>query len=150
MNGLRYTLQQCETLFQGYFRVIRLHLTHAGFRGGTIGPFTRELLERGYAAAVLPYDPLTDHVLLIEQFRPAPVANHDPEPWLLEIIAGIIESGEAPEQVARREAQEEANCTLTDIVLLHECYISQRNLRLVCWPRQSGSSQRSFWRERRA
>ena len=124
MSQLRFTVQQRETLFQGYFRMDRLHLTHDRFDGGTVGPFTREVLERGHAVAVLPYDPLTDHVLLIEQFRPGPVLAGDKNPWLIEIVAGIIDAGEAPEQVARREMLEEANCPLEDLVLVQDCYVS--------------------------
>lgn len=121
---MRFTIHKRETLFQGYFRVDRFHLSHERFEGGTIGPFTREVLERGHAVAVLPYDPLTDHVLLIEQFRPGPVAVQDPEAWQIEIIAGIIDAGEAPEQVALRESQEEANCNLDELVQVAECYLS--------------------------
>lgn len=121
---MRFTIHKRETLFQGYYRVDRFHLSHDRFAGGTIGPFTREVLERGHAVAVLPYDPLTDHVLLIEQFRPGPVAAQDPEAWQIEIIAGIIDSGEAPEQVAVRESQEEASCPLDELVQIAECYLS--------------------------
>jgi ADP-ribose pyrophosphatase len=121
---MRFTIHKRETLFQGYYRVDRFHLSHERFEGGTVGPFTREVLERGHAVAVLPYDPLTDHVLLIEQFRPGPVAASDPEAWQIEIIAGIIDAGEAPEQVALRESQEEANCTLDELAQIAECYLS--------------------------
>jgi ADP-ribose pyrophosphatase len=124
MNNLRFTIHKRETLFQGYFRIDRLHLSHERFNGGVVGPFTRELLERGHAVAVLPYDPLTDHVLLIEQFRPGPIATQDPAPWLIEIVAGIIDAGEAPEQVARRETLEEAGCIMDDMVQIQECYLS--------------------------
>ncbi len=124
MNPLRFTIHLRETLFQGYFRIDRLHLTHDRFDGGIMPRFTREVLERGHAAAVLPYDPLTDHVLLIEQFRPGPVLTQDSQPWLIEIIAGIIDAGESPEQVAAREAQEEAGCVLEELLHVQECYVS--------------------------
>jgi len=122
MSDLRFTVQRRETLFQGYFRLDRIHLSHDRFAGGTVGSFTREVLERGHAVAVLPYDPLTDYVLLIEQFRAGAVLNNDQTPWLIEIVAGIIDSGESPEQVARRETIEEANCALDAIVPVLEFY----------------------------
>lgn len=125
MPSRRSTLHKRETLFQGYFRIERLHLSHDRFDGtGTVGPYTREMLERGQAAAILPYDPLTDHVLLIEQFRPAPILVNDPHPWLMEIIAGIIDAGETPEQVALREAQEEAGCALDELAFVTNFFVS--------------------------
>lgn len=124
MTDPRYVIHRRETLFQGYFRIDRLHLSIARFEGGVLGPFTRELLERGHAAAVLPYDPVHDAVALIEQFRPGAVLAGDPNPWLIEIVAGIIDAGEAPEQVARREAQEEAGCVLDELVHIMDCYSS--------------------------
>ena len=67
----------------------------------------RERLIQPDAVAVLPWDPRRDRVVLIEQFRVGAVDA--PEgPWLLEAVAGIIEPGETPAQVARRELLEEA------------------------------------------
>lgn len=100
-----------ETVFQGYFRVDRYRLRHRLFGGGWSRPIQREVFERGHAAAVLPYDPQRDAVLLIEQFRIGPYA-HGGSPWQLEIVAGIIHADETPADVARREALEEAGCRL--------------------------------------
>jgi ADP-ribose pyrophosphatase len=124
MADPNFTIHQRETLFQGYFRIDRLKLSIRRFDGGVLGPFQREMLERGHAVAILPYDPANDHVLLIEQFRPGPLLAGDPIPWLIEIVAGIIDSGEAPEQVARREAQEEAGCVIEDLAHILDCYSS--------------------------
>ncbi len=66
----------------------------------------------GDAVTVLPYDPLRDRVLLVEQFRTGPFARGDHTPWQLEAIAGRIDPGETPEDCARREAVEEAGLTL--------------------------------------
>ncbi|VED33490.1 ADP-ribose pyrophosphatase [Escherichia coli] len=67
----------------------------------------REIFERGHAAVLLPFDPVRDEVVLIEQIR---IAAYDTSetPWLLEMVAGMIEEGESVEDVARREAIEEA------------------------------------------
>lgn len=103
-----------ETVFQGYFRIDRYRLRHACFQGGMGPEIQREVLERGHAVAVLPYDPVRDAVVLQEQFRVGPLAAGRP-PWLLEIVAGIIDDGETPDDVARREALEEAGCHLTAV-----------------------------------
>lgn len=100
-----------ETVFQGYFRVDRYRLRHRLFGGGWSRPVQRELFERGHAAAVLPYDPQRDSVLLIEQFRIGPYA-HGGSPWQIEIVAGIIHDAETAADVARREALEEAGCSI--------------------------------------
>lgn len=58
-------------------------------------------------------------MVLIEQFRIGPYAVGW-NPWLLEGVAGIIEDGESPEDVAIRETREEAGCEITELVpMLH-------------------------------
>jgi len=75
------------------------------------GEVVREIFERGHAAVLLPYDARRDEVVLIEQIRIA-AFDTSATPWLLEMVAGIIEPGESVEEVARREAQEEAGLTV--------------------------------------
>ncbi len=104
-----------KTVFQGYFRIDRYRLQHRTFDGGWSGEMVREIFERGHAAAVVLYDPDHDTVALIEQFRVGALAAGWENPWLLEIVAGIIEDGEAAEEVARREAEEEAGCKITEL-----------------------------------
>jgi ADP-ribose pyrophosphatase len=108
-------------VYQGFFRLRRVRLRHTLFAGGWSAVMVRELLERGHAVAVLPYDPIRDKVVLVEQFR---VGALETGAWLLEIVAGMIEADEAPAEVARREAQEEAGCTLLDLLPLYEYYVS--------------------------
>jgi ADP-ribose pyrophosphatase len=101
--------------YQGYFRIDRYRLRHELFGGGMSKPLEREVFERGHAVGLLPYDPQRDVVVLIEQFRVgAYAAGFDP--WMLEIVAGIVEDGETPEDVARRESREEADLALTDLI----------------------------------
>lgn len=105
-----------DSVYQGYFRVDRYRLRHTLFEGGWSETIQREVFERGHAVAVLPYDPVRDTVVLIEQFRiGALAAGAAGGPWLLELIAGIIEPGENPSDVARREAMEEAGCELSAV-----------------------------------
>ncbi len=109
-------VEKVETVFQGYFRMDRWTLRRRSFEAGWSGLMTREVLERGHATAVLPYDPVRDEVALIEQYRVGCHASLDspawlgerPTPWLIEVVAGIIDEGETPEAVARRETLEEA------------------------------------------
>ena len=91
--------------YKGFFEIVRYRFRHRLFAGGWSGEIEREVLERGHAVAVLPYDPAADAVVLIEQFRIGALAAGFP-PWQVEIVAGIIEEGEAIEAVARRETME--------------------------------------------
>lgn len=104
-----------ERVFQGYFGVDRYRLRHRKHDGGWADNIVREVFERGHAAGLLPYDPDQDAVVLIEQIRPGAVAAGW-APWMVEIAAGIIEDGEKPEDVARRETQEECGATVSDIL----------------------------------
>lgn len=107
--------------FDGYFKIIRYRLTHTQFAGGEGPEITREIFERGRAVAVLPYDPERDEVVLIEQFRPGAL-GFEPEPWLIETIAGIVEPGETTETVARREAREEAGLDLAKLLPVYRYF----------------------------
>lgn len=96
-----------ETLYRGFFSLELYRFRHRLFHGGMSAEVQREILERGHAVVLLPYDPVRDEVVLLEQIR---IASYDssPTPWLLELVAGMIEPGESHEQVARRESMEEA------------------------------------------
>ncbi|WP_288655720.1 ADP-ribose diphosphatase [Pantoea sp. UBA6567] len=96
-----------DTRYDGFFSIVSYRFRHRLFNGGMSGEVVREVFERGHAAVLLPYDPLRDEVVLIEQIR-IPALDSSATPWLLEMVAGIIEPGETPEEVVRREAQEEA------------------------------------------
>lgn len=98
--------------YQGFFRLERYRLRHRLFRGGMSPPMNRELFERGHAVAVLLYDPDLDRVVLLEQFRIGALEAPG-GPWLTEIVAGIVEEGEPPEAVARRECREETGAEPT-------------------------------------
>ncbi|EEX93217.1 ADP-ribose pyrophosphatase [Vibrio orientalis CIP 102891 = ATCC 33934] len=95
-----------ETLFQGFFRMVKYRFKHRLFEGGWSEPIEREMFERGHAAAMLPYDPIADQVVIIEQIRVGALEHQSP--WQLEIVAGMIDQGEVAEDVVRREAVEEA------------------------------------------
>ena len=104
-----------KTVFQGYFRVDQWQVRHRTFAGGWTGTIIREVFERGHAVAVLPYDPVQDRVVLIEQYRAGAQAAGK-EPWLVEIVAGMIEAGEDPLDVCHRETAEECGGQVTDLI----------------------------------
>lgn len=109
--------------FEGFFRLERYRLRYRLFNGDWSCPVVRELFERGHAAAVLPYDPIRDEVILIEQFRVGALAAPG-GPWLLEIVAGMIEADETAEEVVKRESVEEADSVITDLIPLYDYLVS--------------------------
>ncbi len=111
------------TLFKRYFSLDEYVVRHSLFAGGLSQPITREIFERGHAAAVVPYDPVADAIVFIEQFRMGAFAA-DMQPWLFEFVAGIIDPGETPEDVVRREAVEEAGCKIEDLVPIGRLLVS--------------------------
>lgn len=104
--------QGCEITHDGFFVARHYSLQHPRFDGGQSAPVSREVFVATDAALVLPYDPLRDRVLLVEQFRMGPYGRGDPYPWLLEPVAGRVDGGETPQETARRECIEEAGLTL--------------------------------------
>jgi len=111
-----------ETLFRGFFKMVKYTFRHKLFEGGWSKPIEREMFERGHAAALLPYDPIRDEVVIVEQIRVGALEHENP--WQYEIVAGIIDSDESPEQVARREAVEEAGVEVTHVLPITSYYPS--------------------------
>ena len=110
-------------VYEGFFKMTRIRLRHTLFRGGWSRDLIRELFHRGACVAVLPYDPVSDAIVLIEQFRIGAL-YFKADPWLLEIVAGAVEEGESPDQVAHREALEEAGCEIKHLLKISEFFTS--------------------------
>lgn len=124
-----------ERVYEGYFQLDRYRLRHRTFAGGWTHEFDRLIFERGHAVAVLLYDPDRDRIALIEQFRIGAYAAGR-HPWLIEVVAGIIEDGESLEDVARREAQEEAGCEVRDLIPVFDVAVtpggSSETIKIYC------------------
>lgn len=92
------------------------------------GKMSDALVREGFfgidAAMVLPFDPRRDRVLLVEQARLGPRLRHDPNPWMLEPVAGIVDARETPQEAALRECREEAGLSVTHLAPAGEFYVS--------------------------
>jgi len=137
-------IEHQETVYQGFYQVQKLSLKHRLFNGGWSRELSRELVVRLPAVAVLMYDPKRDQVVLIEQFRVGAMAHED-GPWQLEMVAGMIDTDETPEQVAVRECEEEsgAKVALESLELVCKYLVtpggSNESLNIYCAP--VGASQ---------
>ncbi|WP_108945445.1 ADP-ribose diphosphatase [Shewanella halifaxensis] len=112
-----------KSLYKGFFKMEEYRFKHRLFAGGWSEVVTREVFERGHAVVVLPYDPITDQVVLIEQIR-IPVLEAATTPWLLELVAGMIDKGQTSTGVAHRELQEETGLTAQELTKVNEYFSS--------------------------
>ena len=124
--GRRFEIIERRRLHDGFAALDVIKLRHERFDGSWSPSLSRELWCQRPAVVILPYDPVRDRVVLIEQFRAG--AIDAPEgAWLIEAPAGICEPGETPEEVARRE-------------LFEECGLEARRLEKICVYRSSPGS----------
>ena len=132
---LKIEVDHRETLFDSFLRVDRLKLRHSLFAGGWSELMTRELLLRPRAVGVLLFDPVRQQVVLVRQIRVG-MLDEGQHPWLLELVAGMVESDEEPIEVAARESLEEANTKPQDLLQICEYYnspgISNERITLFC------------------
>jgi len=108
--------------YMNFFMLEEVDLKHRKYDGSLTDTITRAAFVGGDAAILLPYDPVRDRVLVVEQFRTPPLVRGDPAPWLIEAIAGRVDPGETPEDAAHREAWEEARLTLRTLERVGRAY----------------------------
>ncbi len=120
---MQWKMKRRVRAYDGHFKVDQCIIQHELFAGGNSGDLKRERVSRQNSVAVLPYDPHRDEVVLIEQFRVGPL-EQDANPWLVEVIAGLVEEGESLEEVAYREAIEEADCKIEKLYHVSSFYPS--------------------------
>ena len=111
------------TVYDGFFKMHRYKVKHRLVEGGWSPVLTRECFDRGPAVAVLLYDPYKDAVVLLEQFRIGAIDAQEGA-WQLELVAGIVEPGETPEDVMHREAKEESGSDVLDYEYIVDYYPS--------------------------
>jgi len=98
--------------YSNFFAAEEMDLQYRRYDGHLSPVLNRGAQMLGPAVVVLPYDPVRDTVLLVEQFRTPVFMGGDPAPWVWEPVSGMIDPGEAPEMAARRETVEEAGLDL--------------------------------------
>ena len=117
-------LIEAQRRYAGFFNVEELDLSFRRFNGEMSEPVNRAVFVGVDCAIVLPYDPVRDRVLVVEQFRAGAYLRGDPNPWTIEPIAGRIDPGEGPEAAAHRETEEEAGVSLSALHCVSAAYPS--------------------------
>ena len=124
MNQTHVSSKTKRIVYRGFFSVEEHELSYQKFNKTQSDVVTRSALVSTDAVIVLPYDPINDRVLLIEQFRTGPYVKGDKSPWVLEPIAGLVDQGESPETAGLREAYEEAHLKIDKLELIARSYPS--------------------------
>lgn len=108
--------------YSSYFAIEDITVRHMRFDGCMSKPVERTVFLAADAVTILPYDPITDQVLLVEQFRPAAFVRDDQTPWVLEPVAGRCDADEPIEETARREVLEEAGLSVRSLEKIGSYY----------------------------
>lgn len=112
-----------NVVYQGFFKMEKVELRHRLFEGGWSGIIKREIFVRGQAVAAVMYDPVNKLIGLIEQFRVGAIGSNK-SPWLCEVVAGMTEAGEKPQDVILRELNEEAGMRPEELIPICDYFSS--------------------------
>lgn len=125
-----------ELIHDGFCRIERYYLKQHCFDGSWTEEYSREFIAKPRAVGVLPYDPIHDKVVLIEQFRIGALGNASP--WLIELVAGIKDKEhlESDEDLVRREMMEETELEAQALLPVYEYFstpgCSTEKVKLFC------------------
>jgi ADP-ribose pyrophosphatase len=111
---LKYKIINKKNLYSGFFSLNKYEFIHEKHNGEWTDIIGREVFSGGHVSILLPYDPIKKEIVLIQQFRAGAISRYD-ENYLHEIVAGIIDEGENPEETAIRECFEETGCEVKKI-----------------------------------
>ena len=137
-------IEKVTPLYEGFLSIYKYQLKHRLFGGGWSPIIDREIMDRGDAVVVLPYDPRTDELVVLEQFRVGAM-NNQQGPWLFEFVAGMFDADESAEEVATRELYEEAGLRTQRLQKAFSYYSSPggTNERLTIYIAEVDASQAS-------
>lgn len=127
LNDVR--LLEQDTQFKGHFTLVQIHLQFKQFNGKWSPVIVREQIQRAHAVAALLVDLRAQKIVLVEQLRVGAIeATKGHSPWLLEVVAGLLDAGETPEQAIGREVQEETGCSIEHLHWIGQFFTSPGGL----------------------
>ena len=112
---LRYKIIEKKNLYSGFFNLNKFEFTHQKHDGTWTDKVEREVFSGAEVSTLLPFDPIRKEIILLQQFRAGVISRYDDD-YLYEIVAGIIDKNELPEEAAKRECLEETGCNVNKII----------------------------------
>ena len=112
---LKYKIINKKNLYSGFFNLNRYEFVHKKHNGKWTDKVEREIFSGAQVSSLLPYDPIRREIILIQQFRAGILSRYNKD-YLYEIVAGIIDEDENPEETASRECFEETGCKVEKIL----------------------------------
>ena len=119
--ALKYQIINKKDLYSGFFKLKKLEFIHQKHDGSWTDKVDREIFSGAHVSTLIPYDPLRKEIVLIQQFRAGVISRYDDD-YLYEIVAGIIDNNEKPEETALRECEEETGCVVKKITPIHSYF----------------------------
>ena len=120
---LKYKIINKKNLYSGFFSLNKYEFIHQKHNGEWTNTVDREIFSGAHVSTLLPYDPIKKEIVLIQQFRAGVLSRFDKD-YLYEIVAGIIDEGEQPEETAKRECLEETGCEVKKILPIQSYFPS--------------------------
>ena len=112
---LKYKIINKKNLYSGFFNLNKYEFVHEKHNGKWTDKVEREIFSGAQVSSLLPYDPIRKEIILIQQFRAGILSRYNKD-YLYEIVAGIIDADENPEETAARECFEETGCKVKNIL----------------------------------
>jgi ADP-ribose pyrophosphatase len=124
-----------ELLLDSFCHIERYCMQHKFFDDTWSQEYTRDIMIKPTVAAAIAYDPKKATVVLIEQFRVGAL-NNNTSPWLIEIVAGIMDKAENHEELIRREMLEETGLEIEKLIPIYDYLVtpgcSTEKVKLFC------------------
>src|SRR2546421_7776323 len=129
-------------IFNDLFKIQEAILRYLRFDGRMSRPVRRLVFERGDAVAAIILNRDTQKVTLINQFR-FPTYEKGPG-WIYEVVAGVVDQDEQPEETIRREAREEIGYKVGELQAIATFYVSPggSSERIVLYFAEVGNADR--------
>ena len=121
--ALKYKIINKKDLYSGFFKLKKLEFVHQKHDGSWTNKVDREIFSGAHVSTLLPYDPIRKEIVLIQQFRAGVISRYDDD-YLYEIVAGIIDENESPEETAIRECVEETGCKVNKIIPIQDYFLA--------------------------
>ena len=118
----KVSIEQKKTIFDDFFKVEEAYLRFEQFNGEMSPRIRRLNMERGNSVAIVIRNRDTGRLIMVTQFR-YPTYQND-HGWTVEILAGMVDPGETPEETLRRELVEEVGLSIETFEHINTFYPS--------------------------